>query len=131
MGRMRCIRPAQLPSTHRCSCAWQALDPPPPPPPTARRRRVATLIAGDVVAFLAFAAIGRATHHEALWAAETFSTAAPFIIGEAGAPPAAPRPPGPAWLPLRSSSQASFTHPGCVCCSRFHDTAHSPPFAAH
>ncbi|CAG9464746.1 unnamed protein product [Pedinophyceae sp. YPF-701] len=43
--------------------------------------RVALLVAGDVAAFLIFAAIGRANHGEGNAVAEVVGTALPFILG--------------------------------------------------
>eukprot|EP00878_Enallax_costatus_P013567 GHUV01014185.1.p1 GENE.GHUV01014185.1~~GHUV01014185.1.p1 ORF type:complete len:245 (+),score=80.58 GHUV01014185.1:519-1253(+) len=44
-------------------------------------KRVALLAAGDLAVLLGFAAIGRHNHGEPLVAAETFTTALPFIVG--------------------------------------------------
>ena len=43
--------------------------------------RVAQLVAGDALAILAFAAIGRGNHGEGVGFAETASTALPFALG--------------------------------------------------
>lgn len=40
------------------------------------------MAAGDLAVLLAFAAVGRHSHGEPVTAAETFSTALPFIIGK-------------------------------------------------
>lgn len=45
----------------------------------------AALVAGDAIALLAFAAIGRASHGESLGAGDLFATALPFMIGWFGA----------------------------------------------
>lgn len=53
-------------------------------PTKSRAGRVALLVAGDVVAFLAFAALGRESHGMATGLAavgETVVTAAPFVAG--------------------------------------------------
>lgn len=47
--------------------------------------RVAQLVAGDALAILAFAAIGRGNHGEGVAFAETASTALPFALGWFGA----------------------------------------------
>ena len=50
----------------------------------ATGRRTATLVAGDMVALLTFAALGRRSHGEAAGLgaiAEVFMTALPFIVG--------------------------------------------------
>ena len=47
--------------------------------------RVAQLVAGDALAILAFAAIGRGNHGEGVGFAETASTALPFALGWFGA----------------------------------------------
>lgn len=46
------------------------------------RRRALLLGAGDVLAILLFAGVGRASHHEPLLSLGLVATAAPFIAGE-------------------------------------------------
>jgi Protein of unknown function (DUF3054) len=61
-----------------------SIDSPQPSAVTPGARRGALLIAGDVLAFLIFAAIGRASHNEAAGftaLAQVAETAAPFAIG--------------------------------------------------
>jgi hypothetical protein len=54
------------------------------PPETSNARRIATLVLGDALAFLVFAAIGRTSHGEAAGIAaipQIALTAAPFAAG--------------------------------------------------
>ena len=60
--------------------------PPPCKPSSApARSRVALLVGGDAAALLAFAAIGRVSHHEALTLGALVGTAWPFMAGWFGA----------------------------------------------
>jgi Protein of unknown function (DUF3054) len=45
------------------------------------RRRVAVLVAGDTLALLLFAVLGRANHGENISVADVFGTALPFLLG--------------------------------------------------
>ena len=51
--------------------------------------RSAKLVAGDALALLLFAAIGRGNHGEGVFIADVFGTALPFMIGWFGAAPLA------------------------------------------
>lgn len=50
-------------------------------PSPLRSPQVWTFVAGDTLAFLLFAALGRNSHHEASSALQTVGTALPFIAG--------------------------------------------------